>query len=85
MLVFNWWNNLNNNLETEGIHPFLFVYGIAQQTFPSDTMAHGTMLLLLLLTLAVGPAVGFYGGSMTFTPGNRFPDGSVEVNTVLTF
>ncbi|KAK7160566.1 hypothetical protein R3I93_008268 [Phoxinus phoxinus] len=45
-------------------------------------MAHGTMLLLLLvsLTLAVGPAVGFYGGSMTFTPGNRFPDGSVEMH-----
>ncbi|XP_048024068.1 CUB and zona pellucida-like domain-containing protein 1 [Megalobrama amblycephala] len=43
-------------------------------------MAHGTMLLLISLTLAVGPAVGFYGGSMTFTPGNRFPDGSVEMH-----
>uniref|UniRef100_A0A8C1T6G6 ZP domain-containing protein n=1 Tax=Cyprinus carpio TaxID=7962 RepID=A0A8C1T6G6_CYPCA len=43
-------------------------------------MAHGTMLLLLSLALALGPAVGFYGGSMMFTPGNRFPDGTVEMH-----
>lgn len=61
------------------------MYGIAHRVISSDTMAHGTMLLLISLTLAVGPAVGFYGGSMAFTPGNRFPDGSVEVNPVLTF
>ncbi|KAK2894451.1 hypothetical protein Q8A67_011680 [Cirrhinus molitorella] len=44
-------------------------------------MAHSAMLLLLIsLALALGPAVGFYGGSMMFTPGNRFPDGSVEMH-----
>ncbi|XP_059421325.1 CUB and zona pellucida-like domain-containing protein 1 [Carassius carassius] len=44
-------------------------------------MAHSAMLLLLIsLALALGPAVGFYGGSMTFTPGNRFPDGSLEMH-----
>ncbi|XP_016100893.1 uncharacterized protein [Sinocyclocheilus grahami] len=43
-------------------------------------MAHGPKLLLLSLALALEPAVGFYGGSMTFTPGNRFPDGSVEMH-----
>ncbi len=57
----------------------------AHRVIPSDTMAHGTMLLLISLALALGPAVGFYGGSMTFTPGNTFPDGSVEVNPVLKF
>ncbi|XP_065139838.2 uncharacterized protein [Paramisgurnus dabryanus] len=43
-------------------------------------MVHIAVLLLFCLALAVDPAIGFYGGSMTFTPGNRYPDSSVEVH-----
>ncbi|XP_051952680.1 uncharacterized protein LOC127622689 [Xyrauchen texanus] len=37
-------------------------------------------LLLISLALSVGSAVGFYGGSLTFTPGKRYPDGLLEMN-----
>ncbi|XP_043081520.1 uncharacterized protein LOC122329392 [Puntigrus tetrazona] len=42
-------------------------------------MAHAA-LLLLGLSLSVGPAVAFYGASMSFVPGNRYPDGAVEMH-----
>ncbi|XP_056594685.1 uncharacterized protein LOC130413469 [Triplophysa dalaica] len=41
-----------------------------------------TVLLLLLIcsAISVDPAVGFHGGSMTFSPENRYPDGTVEMH-----
>ncbi|XP_077100212.1 uncharacterized protein LOC143751543 [Siphateles boraxobius] len=43
-------------------------------------MAHAALLLLISLTLSVGSAVSFHGGSMTFMPGNRYPGGTVEMH-----
>uniref|UniRef100_A0A8C1AC75 ZP domain-containing protein n=1 Tax=Cyprinus carpio carpio TaxID=630221 RepID=A0A8C1AC75_CYPCA len=43
-------------------------------------MAHAALLLLISSTVFVGPAVSFYGASMTFMPGNRYPDGTVEMH-----
>ncbi|KAF4096111.1 uncharacterized protein LOC131532878 [Onychostoma macrolepis] len=43
-------------------------------------MAHAALLLLISLSISVGPAVSFYGASMTFMPGNRYPDGTVEMH-----
>ncbi|KAI7802151.1 uncharacterized protein LOC130562808 [Triplophysa rosa] len=43
-------------------------------------MACTAVLLLVSFALTVGPARGFSGGSMTFTPGNSYPDGLVEVH-----
>ncbi|KAI2649298.1 CUB and zona pellucida-like domain-containing protein 1 [Labeo rohita] len=46
----------------------------------SVTMAHAALLLLISLTVSVGSAISFYGASMTFMPGNRYPDGTVEMH-----
>ncbi|XP_052008317.1 uncharacterized protein LOC127661594 [Xyrauchen texanus] len=37
-------------------------------------------LLLVSLALSVGPAICFNGGSLTFTPGKRYPDGLLEMH-----
>ncbi len=43
-------------------------------------MEHAALLLLISLSISVlGPAVSFYGASMTFMLGNRYTDGTVEV------
>ncbi|ROI79365.1 Oncoprotein-induced transcript 3 protein [Anabarilius grahami] len=43
-------------------------------------MAHPALLLLISLTVSVSQAVSFHGGSATFMPGNRYPDGTVEMH-----
>lgn len=61
------------------VHVVACVYCNPHSVISSVTMVHAVLLVLISLSIALGPAVSFYGASMTFMPGIRYPDGTVEV------